>query len=266
MGAVSLAAAFCAALAAVVGLGPRPGVARLGRLRSTWAPDRVGRGGVGRGGIAAGSAGPAGAVGGDGPPSNRRGRLLAALGAGAGGAVFLGGALGLIAGAGMGVLAWVWVGRLEPAAVAKNRERIVATVPLAAELLAAALAAGCPPGPAAEAVGRAIPGPLGARLMSVSAVIRVGADPIDAWDRFAAEPALRALGRVMAGAASRGTSPVPALERIARDADDVARWAAESRARSVGAKAAVPLGLCFLPAFVLVGIVPVIATSITLLR
>jgi hypothetical protein len=49
------------------------------------------------------------------------------------------------------------------------------------------------------------------------------------------------------------------LQRIALDARESARWAAEARARSVGARAAAPLGLCFLPAFVLVGIVPLVA-------
>ena len=38
---------------------------------------------------------------------------------------------------------------------------------------------------------------------------------------------------------------------------------AKERARAVGVKAAVPLGLCLLPAFVLVGIVPVVAALLT---
>jgi hypothetical protein len=49
------------------------------------------------------------------------------------------------------------------------------------------------------------------------------------------------------------------LQRVAEDARDAARWDAQARARALGARAAAPLGLCFLPAFVLVGIVPVVA-------
>ena len=39
----------------------------------------------------------------------------------------------------------------------------------------------------------------------------------------------------------------------------------ESRARAVGVKAAVPLGVCLLPAFVLVGVVPLVAGSVSVL-
>jgi pilus assembly protein TadC len=56
---------------------------------------------------------------------------------------------------------------------------------------------------------------------------------------------------------------------VARLADELAaeaRMAIEDQARSVGIKAAVPLGLCLLPAFLLVGIVPVVAAAITALR
>ncbi|MCW2792983.1 MAG: type secretion system protein, partial [Nocardioides sp.] len=39
----------------------------------------------------------------------------------------------------------------------------------------------------------------------------------------------------------------------------------EDRARAVGVKAALPLGLCLLPAFVLIGIVPLVAGLLTTL-
>jgi hypothetical protein len=39
----------------------------------------------------------------------------------------------------------------------------------------------------------------------------------------------------------------------------------ESRARAVGVKAAVPLGVCLLPAFVLVGVVPLVAGAVGVL-
>ena len=39
------------------------------------------------------------------------------------------------------------------------------------------------------------------------------------------------------------------------------RASARERARSVGVKTAAPLGLCFLPAFVLIGIVPTIISA-----
>ena len=47
--------------------------------------------------------------------------------------------------------------------------------------------------------------------------------------------------------------------RLARELRERARAEVESRARSVSTRAAAPLGVCFLPAFVLLGIVPLVA-------
>ncbi|WP_162605838.1 type II secretion system F family protein [Jiangella aurantiaca] len=173
----------------------------------------------------------------------------------------LGGAAGVLVGAGVVAAAWYGLGRLEPASRKRGRERVVAMLPLAADLMTAALAAGCPPAVAAEAVGTAIGGPLGRALVDSAAAAGVGVEPGRAWSDLAAEPAVRPLARALTAAMTRGTSPSPVLERVSVDARDAARWAGEARARSLGARAAAPLGLCFLPAFVLVGVVPIIATS-----
>jgi hypothetical protein len=53
--------------------------------------------------------------------------------------------------------------------------------------------------------------------------------------------------------------------RLAEDLRRRDRADVESRARSVGVKAALPLGLCLLPAFVLVGVVPLVAGSVSVL-
>lgn len=266
MDAVTFAAAICGAAAVIVALGPGGASRRLSRLtrdprtghpRPFTVPD------------AAGAVPSAWAAGEDAgsereSPDDRR-RAAASLAVGLGGALLVGGIAGLVAGCGLAIAAWFRLGRLEPASVVRAREQMVTMTPLAADLLAAALSAGAPPDGAVAAVGEALPGPLGRRLTSVAASLRVGTEPAAAWSALATEPSLRPLARVMTNAARRGTSPVSALERIARDSEDVARWTAEARARAVGARAAVPLGLCFLPAFILVGVVPLIATSLRLL-
>jgi len=58
---------------------------------------------------------------------------------------------------------------------------------------------------------------------------------------------------------------VPAVERLADDLARAGRAATEDRARAVGVKAALPLGLCLLPAFVLIGIVPLVVALLTAL-
>ncbi|AYY11747.1 type II secretion system F family protein [Actinobacteria bacterium YIM 96077] len=198
---------------------------------------------------------------GDGFLSSPRGRLLAALLAALGGWLMLNGALGLVVALVTGIGVWFGSGRLEPRARAREREEIIALLPVAADLLTAALAAGCPPIRAAEHVGHALGGPLGRLLVTAATTAAMGCEPAYAWSRLMAEPALRPLARALTSASMRGVSPVPVLEHIARDARQTARWEVERRIKSLGSRAAAPLGLCFLPAFVLVGIVPVVATS-----
>jgi Flp pilus assembly protein TadB len=172
-----------------------------------------------------------------------------------------GGLTGLAVGAGLGWLAWFGLRRLESTAVVRAAEARVQALPLAAQLLAAAVAAGSPPLTAAEAVADALGGPMGQALRSAAALARVGGDPASGWLTLAADPILRPVARALAGSMTRGTSPVSVLDRVAHDARQAARWAAETRARSLGARAAAPLGLCLLPAFVLVGIVPVVVAA-----
>jgi pilus assembly protein TadC len=49
------------------------------------------------------------------------------------------------------------------------------------------------------------------------------------------------------------------VERLADELARSARAEVEDRARAVGVKAAVPLGLCLLPSFLLIGVVPLVA-------
>ncbi|HEX6336301.1 MAG TPA: type II secretion system F family protein [Jiangellaceae bacterium] len=242
MGSLTTVAVLLSAAAGGVLFAPGPGAARLKAVSSgrTWRGSRRS---------------PA--------PSSLRGgrrRVAAACLAALGGAAVVGGVGGWVAGLAAGAVAWVGLGRLEPAAVFRRRQHVAAAVPLAAELLAAAVASGVPPDRAAEVVGRAMGGPLGDGLVVAAAATRVGADPRGAWAGLLDDAAARPLGRAMLRSVTRGVSPVPVLQRVALDARDTARWAAEARARSVGARAAAPLGLCFLPAFVLVGIAPLVAT------
>ncbi len=80
------------------------------------------------------------------------------------------------------------------------------------------------------------------------------------WAELADSDAeLAALGRAMSRAHQSGAPVVAAVERLADGLARTARADVEDRARAVGVKAAVPLGLCLLPAFVLIGIVPLVA-------
>jgi pilus assembly protein TadC len=110
-----------------------------------------------------------------------------------------------------------------------------------------------------EAAAEATGGPLGARLSRVSGRLRLGADPEEAWAALLSDPVLAPLARTMIRAGSTGAPVAQALTRLADDATASARAASCAAARRVGVQVVAPLGLCFLPAFVLLGIVPVVA-------
>lgn len=192
------------------------------------------------------------------PRASRRPEIAAAL-AGLALAVLIGGRFGLVVGAMGAICCWKGLGRLEPRAVRQRRARLVADLPTAVDLLAACLAGGGSWADSVEAVAGALGGPVGAELASVAAQVRLGADPGDAWLRLAQDPVLAPLARTAARASSSGAALAPSLARLARDQRRTARTAAEARAQAAGVRAVAPLGLCFLPAFVVLGIVPAIA-------
>jgi Flp pilus assembly protein TadB len=193
----------------------------------------------------------------------RRGRLLWMLLAGAAVAVFLGGLTGLLAAPMAALGTWLVIERSEPAALRRDRAVARRDLPHVVGLLADSLRSGQSPIDALAVVVTALPGPATTRLAEVVPRLRLGLDPIVVWGEVAADPALGRLGSAMARAHRTGAAVVPAVERLA---DELARSAhadVEDRARAVGVKAAVPLGLCLLPAFVLIGIVPVVAGLLT---
>lgn len=150
---------------------------------------------------------------------------------------------------------------LEPRRNRVERARLLGELPLALDLLASCLSGGAPLAAAARAVAGALPGPAGSRLAAVAAALDVGSPPGEAWLLLAGSapddplgPAARALAR----AADGGAPVAQSVSRLATDARADAAAHEERAARRVGVLAVAPLGLCFLPAFVLLGVVPVV--------
>lgn len=199
---------------------------------------------------------PPRAASGPSPGLLRRGRVLWALLAGAGTAVLLGGVLGVPAGLAAGAATWTAATRVEPPAVRRRRDEVRRDLPHVVTLLAAALRSGLDPAAAIGLVCRALPGPAAARLDATAARLRLGGDVAAAWAGLAHDPELAPLGRTLARAHRTGAPVVAAVDRLAADLAAHARSEVEDRARAVGVRAAVPLGLCLLPAFLLLGIVP----------
>ena len=195
-----------------------------------------------------------------------RHRLLWSVLAGAALWAFLSGTVGVVAGVVAGVGAWVLVGRAEPADSRAQRAAVRRDLPYVVALLATTLRAGAAPGDATAQVCAALPGPAADRLAGVAARLSLGLDPVQVWSSLEQDPQLAGLGRTLARAHATGAPVVAAVERLADELARAERAETEERARAVGVRAAVPLGLCLLPAFVLIGIVPLAVALLTSLE
>ncbi|MGY1689226.1 type II secretion system F family protein [Geodermatophilus sp. SYSU D01105] len=133
---------------------------------------------------------------------------------------------------------------------------LVADLPVACDLLAVCLAAGLPVGRALAAVAGALPAPLGPELATVARLHRLGAPPRQAWDDV--PPELAGLGRVLVRAGESGSAVVPALQGLAAETRAEARGRADAAVRRAGVWVLAPLGACFLPAFLCLGVVPLV--------
>ncbi|MFI1465042.1 type II secretion system F family protein [Nocardia carnea] len=129
------------------------------------------------------------------------------------------------------------------------------------DLLAACLRAGLPADAAVRAVVPTCPARLAAPLQHAADLLAMGADPATAWapaEPEAAEPEFEALARLARRSARSGSSLAAAVGELAEEHRALVEEAATARAERAGVLIGGPLGLCFLPAFVCLGIVPVI--------
>ncbi|WP_308127899.1 type II secretion system F family protein [Modestobacter italicus] len=141
-------------------------------------------------------------------------------------------------------------------AAPEDPERLARDLPVACDLLAVCLTAGTPVGAAVAAVGGSVTGPLGERLVAVGGLYRLGAAPRQAW--AGVPPPVDALARVVVRAGESGSAVVPALQRLAGDLRAGQHSRVEAAVRRAGVWVLAPLGLCFLPAFLCLGVVPLV--------
>lgn len=194
----------------------------------------------------------------------RWGRSWAApLGVAALGCVLIGG----LAGGAAGIVAAFWVRRRQRS---RDREKgpdageagedgeAARQLSLAADLLAACISAGAGPREAAEAVGESLGGPVGGRLARTAAQLRLGAEPAPAWRWFGGTPGAEPLARCLERADSTGAPAAEPVSRLAERFRAERARAVSRRGRRVQVLITAPVGLCFLPAFLAVGVAPVV--------
>lgn len=189
-------------------------------------------------------------------PRERLRRWLVAAAPGAAGALLVGGFVGLVGGVALAVVVERMLRARAPDHARTDRAALVRDLPAACDLLGVCLVAGLPVEGALEAVGGAVGGPLGVQLRSVAALSRLGADPRRAWADV--PPELAALGRVVVRAGESGATVAGALRTLAAESRATARADTQVAVQRAGVWVLAPLGACFLPAFVCLGVAPLV--------
>ena len=140
--------------------------------------------------------------------------------------------------------------------------------PVVLDLLGAALRAGLNPHKAVLRVAERAPDALRGDLSLAAAVLRLGGSPAaalrEAADRSGLDE-LRAAAAALEAAERWGAPPAEALAARAEALRTRARLNAEAEAGRAAVRLAFPLVLCFLPAFVLLTVVPTVAGALNAL-
>ncbi|WP_062077601.1 type II secretion system F family protein [Demequina globuliformis] len=143
--------------------------------------------------------------------------------------------------------------------------------PLALAMVEAALTSGMDVAGAVMAVGRVVGGPDGEAMEQAGAALARGAPWAEAWEppgaplrprrtrtRARAPGVCRQVERALRAPYRCGASALPALRSATELSLRNARREAQRAAGQLGVTLALPLTLCLLPAFILVGIVPMV--------
>ncbi len=140
---------------------------------------------------------------------------------------------------------------------AESPTETVGSVATALDLLALALGSGVPLVDAIAAVAERS-GPVVRRdLSQVVAALRWGVDEYAAWSGL--PEVWRPAGRALSLAAAAGVPPAALLRDASRDLRRQERAELDEAAARLGVRIVIPLGLCFLPAFALLTVVPAVA-------
>ncbi|PXY32654.1 hypothetical protein BAY60_01960 [Prauserella muralis] len=159
---------------------------------------------------------------------------------------------------GAGALAWFgtrrWLATRGRTGSSEQALRLAAT----GDLLAACLRAGLPVPVAVRAVAGTAPAEAEAALRATSELLALGAEPAEAWEPARGCAATAELARAACRTARSGSALAGAAGELAERARASVADEAEARAQRAGVLITGPLALCFLPAFLCLGVIPVV--------
>ncbi|WP_343063942.1 type II secretion system F family protein [Haloechinothrix aidingensis] len=171
-----------------------------------------------------------------------------------------GGWYALAVAAAVGAVAWWARPRLREVLVRARGSAAAEQLDLAAcfDLLAAGLRSGLSVPDAVLAITGVLPEQPAGALRATADLLALGADPGTAWEPALACEQTAELARAARRAAVSGTALAGVACELATRVRARLAEGAEERSQRAGVLIAGPLGLCFLPAFVCVGVAPVV--------
>jgi len=129
-----------------------------------------------------------------------------------------------------------------------------------ADLLSSLMAAGLDVTTCVTIAAEAVPEPARAALATVARALHLGAPPEAAWQSVMRDASWQPIATAMERSARSGA---PLVSVLADTADELRREQVrhlQVAARSAGVRAVGPLAACFLPGYLLLGVVPVVAS------
>jgi pilus assembly protein TadC len=93
-------------------------------------------------------------------------------------------------------------------------------------------------------------------------MLELGVGEVSAWRALQDHPQLGLAAQDLARSVESGTSMVEDLRHHAAAAREARRGALQARARAVGVRSVLPMMICFIPSFMLLGIVPAVVSAV----
>lgn len=172
--------------------------------------------------------------------------------------IVFGGVLGVLFGAAVAVMIVVVTRRHGHRDARVTDLALTRQAPVVAELLGAIVGAGASIVHAVDAVESAVSSPASDHLGAVRAALQLGALPQEAWSHVPAP--LQPIARAVRRSQESGAPLSFVLDGTVEDLRREHRSAVQAAARAAGVRVVAPLALCFLPAYLVIGVVPIVAS------
>jgi len=190
-------------------------------------------------------------------------RVLASVAVGLAVGVFLGGWFGAVATVVVAVGSFRVLRHLGDRGRDEGEEQLAAQAADVADMIGACVASGAGLERATVQVAQAVSAPASEVLARAAGQLALGANANRAWSELLQHDATAPIARAIVRSLDSGAPMADALTWCAGELRDIRRARVEAMAQAVAVKAVGPLGLCFLPAFLLIGVVPIVAGLVT---